>query len=89
MKLNNGILKNWIEDKSRNILGEVDSQIMWLDNREEMENIVFSDDVVDRALLDLKEQYDCSDYDDFDIVVELRRVQHERISKYLIFLGRE
>lgn len=87
MKLNDSILDVWIKEQSRAILNHIDSQIMWVDNEEDMKDVVFSDDIVDAVLNDLKDTYDCSDYDDFDIVQDLRDVQHDRINKYIEYLN--
>lgn len=86
MKLNNEILKNWEKDKKLEVIKVVDSQIMWLSDKTEMENIVFCEDIVDELLFDLQCDYECSNYDDYDIVANLRELQHDRIEKYLNFL---
>lgn len=48
--------------------------------RDEIEAAVFEDDISDTFLAYVKETFDTSDFDDFDMIVWIRDLQHDAIA---------
>ena len=75
-------LEAFINDQSHNITRRVKEQIAGFQFADDAKQVVFEQDIADEILEDLRERYDCSYYEYWDLIDWVRDLQHEVIDGF-------
>ena len=87
MKLTQLHLKSEISSAKNGLERGVREQCAGLKFKADIENMINEDDLAENFLAGLNEKYDCSDFDDFDLIEWARDIQGDFVNSFIEVSG--